>query len=70
MILLLLDVPLALVVFLTFPVLAVASIAFRYYATGAYEPGCEKIANVTAYLRGDALGGTRDSRLRAGVAAR
>ena len=69
-ILLLLDVPLALVVFLTFPVLAVASIAFRYYATGAYEAGAGKIANVTAYLQ-ETLSGVRVIRAtKAGVAAR
>jgi ATP-binding cassette subfamily B protein len=57
-ILLLLDVPLALVVFLTFPVLALASVAFRYYATGAYRRVREKIANVTAYLQ-ETLSGVR-----------
>jgi ABC-type multidrug transport system fused ATPase/permease subunit len=57
-ILVLLDVKLALVTFLTFPVLAVASVAFRYYATGAYRRVREKIANVTAYLQ-ETLSGVR-----------
>jgi ATP-binding cassette subfamily B protein len=57
-ILLLLDVELALVVFLTFPVLAAGSFAFRYFATGAYRHVREKIANVTAYLQ-ESLSGVR-----------
>jgi ABC-type multidrug transport system fused ATPase/permease subunit len=57
-ILLLLDVRLALVTFLTFPFLAAASIAFRYFATGAYRMVREKIANVTAYLQ-ESLSGVR-----------
>jgi len=57
-ILVLLDAKLALVTFLTFPVLAVASVAFRYYATGAYRRVREKIANVTAYLQ-ETLSGVR-----------
>jgi ABC-type multidrug transport system fused ATPase/permease subunit len=57
-ILLLLDVRLALVVFLTFPLLAGASILFRYYARGAYLRVREKIANVTAYLQ-ESLSGVR-----------
>jgi ATP-binding cassette, subfamily B, bacterial len=57
-ILLLLDVKLALVTFLAFPVLALASIAFRYHATGAYRRVREKIANVTAYLQ-ETLSGVR-----------
>jgi ATP-binding cassette, subfamily B, bacterial len=57
-ILLLLDVKLTLVTFLAFPVLALASIAFRYYATGAYRRVREKIANVTAYLQ-ETLSGVR-----------
>jgi ATP-binding cassette subfamily B protein len=57
-ILVLLDIRLALVTFLAFPVLAAASIAFRYFATGAYRRVREKIANVTAYLQ-ETLSGVR-----------
>jgi ABC-type multidrug transport system fused ATPase/permease subunit len=57
-ILLLLDVPLALVTFLTFPLLAAASIAFRIASTGAYRLTREKIANITAYLQ-ETLSGVR-----------
>jgi ATP-binding cassette, subfamily B, bacterial len=58
-ILLLLDVPLALITFaVTFPLLAIGSTAFRYFATGAYRRVREKIANVTAYLQ-ETLSGVR-----------
>ena len=58
-ILLLLDVPLALVTFLaTFPLLAVGSVLFRYYAAGAFRAVRERIANVTAYLQ-ETLSGVR-----------
>lgn len=57
-ILLALDVPLALVTFLTFPLLAVASIAFRIAAAGAYRLTREKIADITAYLQ-ETLSGIR-----------
>ena len=58
-ILLLLDVELALVVFMaTFPLLAAGSIAFRYFSAGAYRAVREKIANVTAYLQ-ETLSGVR-----------
>jgi ATP-binding cassette subfamily B protein len=58
-ILLLLDVELALVVFLaTFPLLAAGSVAFRYFSAGAYRSVREKIANVTAYLQ-ETLSGVR-----------
>jgi ABC-type multidrug transport system fused ATPase/permease subunit len=57
-ILLLLDVPLALVTFLTFPLLAVASIVFRIASAGAYRLTREKIANITAYLQ-ETLSGVR-----------
>jgi ABC-type multidrug transport system fused ATPase/permease subunit len=57
-ILLLLDVKLALVVFLTLPVLAGASILFRHHARVAYRHVREKIANVTAYLQ-ESLSGVR-----------
>jgi ABC-type multidrug transport system fused ATPase/permease subunit len=58
-ILLLLDVELALVVFVaTLPLLAAGSIAFRYFSAGAYRAVREKIANVTAYLQ-ETLSGVR-----------
>lgn len=57
-ILLALDVPLALVTFLTFPLLAAASLAFRIVAVGAYRLTREKIANITAYLQ-ETLSGVR-----------
>ena len=58
-ILLLLDVELAVVVFLsTFPLLALGSAAFRYFSAGAYRAVREKIANVTAYLQ-ETLSGVR-----------
>ncbi len=57
-ILLLLDVPLALVVFLTFPLLMVASVIFRIASAGAYRATREKIANITAYLQ-ETLSGVR-----------
>ena len=57
-ILLLLDVSLALVVFLTFPVLLVASVIFRIASAGAYRATREKIANITAYLQ-ETLSGVR-----------
>jgi len=58
-ILLLLDVPLALVTFLaTFPALAIGSVFFRYHAAGAFRNVRERIANVTAYLQ-ETLSGVR-----------
>jgi ATP-binding cassette subfamily B protein len=57
-ILLLLDVQLALITFLTFPLLAIASIAFRVIAAGAYRVTRERIAEVTAYLQ-ESLSGIR-----------
>jgi ABC-type multidrug transport system fused ATPase/permease subunit len=50
-ILLALDVPLALVTFLTFPLLAIGSVIFRIVSAGAYRLTREKIANITAYLQ-------------------
>ena len=47
-ILLLLDVKLALVTFLTFPLLAVASLIFRIVSAGAYRATRERIAAITA----------------------
>ena len=57
-ILLLLDVPLALVTFLTFPLLAVGSVIFRVAAAGAYKLTREKIATITAHLQ-ETLSGVR-----------
>ncbi len=57
-ILLFLDVPLALVTFITFPLLAIASVAFRIASAGAYRATREKIANITAYLQ-ETLSGVR-----------
>ncbi len=55
---LLLDVGLALVVFITFPLLAIASIVFRIVAASAYRITRERIAEVTAYLQ-ESLSGVR-----------
>jgi ABC-type multidrug transport system fused ATPase/permease subunit len=57
-ILLLLDVKLALVTFLTFPLLAIASLVFRIVSAGAYRATREKIAAITAYLQ-ETLSGVR-----------
>ncbi|HZG47988.1 MAG TPA: ABC transporter ATP-binding protein [Thermoleophilaceae bacterium] len=57
-ILLLLDPGLALVTFLTFPVLLAGSVAFRLASSGAYRLTREKIAQVTAYLQ-ETLSGVR-----------
>ena len=57
-ILLFLDVQLALVVFLTFPLLAIASLVFRIISAGAYRATREKIAAITAYLQ-ETLSGVR-----------
>ncbi len=57
-VMLVLDVQLALVVFLTFPVLAVASLIFRIVAASAYRITRERIAEVTAYLQ-ESLSGVR-----------
>ena len=57
-IMLLLDVKLALVTFLTFPLLAVASIVFRIASHGAYRITRERIAAITAYLQ-ETLSGVR-----------
>jgi ATP-binding cassette, subfamily B, bacterial len=57
-ILLALDVQLALVTFLTFPVLALGSVAFRIASADAYRLTREKIANITAYLQ-ETLSGVR-----------
>ena len=57
-ILLLLDVQLALVTFLIFPLLAVASVVFRIVSAGTYRATRERIAAVTAYLQ-ETLSGVR-----------
>ena len=57
-ILVVLDPGLALVTFLTFPVLLVGSVAFRIASAGAYRLTREKIAFVTAYLQ-ETLSGVR-----------
>jgi ATP-binding cassette subfamily B protein len=57
-ILLVLDVKLALVTFLTFPLLGAASVVFRIVSQGAYRATRERIAAVTAYLQ-ETLSGVR-----------
>ncbi|HET7573927.1 MAG TPA: ABC transporter ATP-binding protein [Solirubrobacterales bacterium] len=57
-ILLFLDVKLALITFLTFPLLAIASVVFRIVSAGAYRATRERIAAVTAYLQ-ETLSGVR-----------
>jgi ATP-binding cassette subfamily B protein len=57
-ILLVLDVKLALITFLTFPLLGIASVAFRIVSAGAYRATRERIAAVTAYLQ-ESLSGVR-----------
>jgi ATP-binding cassette, subfamily B, bacterial len=50
-IMLFLDVKLALITFVTFPLLAVASVVFRIVSAGTYRATRERIAAVTAYLQ-------------------
>jgi ABC-type multidrug transport system fused ATPase/permease subunit len=57
-ILLVLDVKLALITFVTFPLLAVASVVFRIVSAGTYRATRERIAAVTAYLQ-ETLSGVR-----------
>jgi ABC-type multidrug transport system fused ATPase/permease subunit len=57
-IMLFLDVQLALVTFLTFPLLLIASIAFRIVSQGAYRATRERIAAITGYLQ-ETLSGVR-----------
>jgi ATP-binding cassette subfamily B protein len=57
-ILIYLDAGLALVTFLTFPLLLAGSVAFRIASSGAYRLTREKIALVTAYLQ-ETLSGVR-----------
>jgi ABC-type multidrug transport system fused ATPase/permease subunit len=53
-----LDAELALVTFLTFPILGIGSLVFRIASTGAYRLTREKIALITAYLQ-ETLSGVR-----------
>jgi ATP-binding cassette subfamily B protein len=57
-ILLVLDVKLALITFITFPLLAIASVAFRIISHGAYRATRERIAAITGYLQ-ESLSGVR-----------
>ncbi len=57
-IMLVLDVQLALVTFLTFPLLLIASVVFRIASQGAYRATRERIAAITAYLQ-ESLSGVR-----------
>jgi ATP-binding cassette, subfamily B, bacterial len=57
-IMLALDLRLALITFLTFPLLAAASVVFRIVSHGAYRLTRERIAAVTAYLQ-ETLSGVR-----------
>ena len=57
-ILLVLDLQLALITFITFPLLAVASVVFRIVSAGTYRATRERIAAVTAYLQ-ETLSGVR-----------
>jgi ABC-type multidrug transport system fused ATPase/permease subunit len=57
-ILVVLDPELALITFMTFPALLVASVAFRLASAGAYALTRVKIAQVTAYLQ-ETLSGVR-----------
>jgi ABC-type multidrug transport system fused ATPase/permease subunit len=57
-ILVVLDLKLALITFLTFPLLAVASLIFRIVSAGTYRATRDRIAAVTAYLQ-ETLSGVR-----------
>jgi ATP-binding cassette subfamily B protein len=57
-ILLLMDVQLALVTFITFPLLLIASVGFRIISAGAYRRTRETIAAITAYLQ-ESISGVR-----------
>jgi ABC-type multidrug transport system fused ATPase/permease subunit len=57
-ILLVLDLELALLTFLVFPVLALGSFAFRIVSANAYRATREKVAAITAYLQ-ETLSGIR-----------
>jgi ABC-type multidrug transport system fused ATPase/permease subunit len=57
-VLLVLDPKLALVTFLTFPILGAGSLVFRIISAGAYRRTRETIASITAYLQ-ETLSGVR-----------
>jgi ABC-type multidrug transport system fused ATPase/permease subunit len=57
-ILVVLDLKLALITFLTFPLLLIASFIFRIASAGAYRQTRERIAAVTSYLQ-ESLSGVR-----------
>jgi ATP-binding cassette subfamily B protein len=57
-ILIVLDLQLALLTFLVFPVLALGSLAFRIVSANAYRATREKVAAITAYLQ-ETLSGIR-----------
>ena len=57
-ILLVLDLELALLTFLVFPLLALGSLAFRIVSANAYRATREKVAAITAYLQ-ESLSGVR-----------
>jgi ABC-type multidrug transport system fused ATPase/permease subunit len=57
-IMLLLDVQLALVTFITLPLLAITSVVFRIVSAGTYRATRERIAAVTSYLQ-ETLSGVR-----------
>ncbi len=57
-ILLTIDLDLALITFLTFPILAIASVIFRVVSASAYRQTRERIADITAYLQ-ETLSGVR-----------
>ena len=60
-ILVVLDLELALLTFLVFPVLALGSLAFRIVSASAYRATREKVAAITAYLQ-ETLSGIRAAR--------
>ena len=57
-ILLFMDVQLALITFISFPLIAAGSVIFRIFSANAYKLTREKIAQVTAYLQ-ETLSGVR-----------
>lgn len=57
-ILLTIDFDLAMITFLTFPILAIASVIFRVVSASAYRQTRERIADITAYLQ-ETLSGVR-----------
>ena len=69
-ILLVLDVKLALITFLTLPLLAIASVVFRIVSAGAYRATRERIAAVTAYLQETPERRAGGAQLRPGAAPR